>query len=291
MKVLIVGGSGMLGHKLVQVLSENFDVWTTVRGSFKDYEKFKLFKRQQTFENIKVENFDSIKTVVEEIKPNVLINAVGVIKQIPTAKDTIKTLTINSIFPHRLAELAQEFQFRLINISTDCVFSGNKGNYLETDVPDALDLYGKSKQLGEVTAAENCLTLRTSIVGRELCTAHSLVEWFLSNRGGGTVKGYKKAVFSGFPTIVLAEILADIIEKHPSLEGLYHVSSQPINKYDLLNLVKKFYRLEIEIESFEDFQIDRSLDSTKFRRSTGFEPTDWSDMIEKMAEDNAVYQK
>jgi dTDP-4-dehydrorhamnose reductase len=289
MKVLVVGGSGMLGHKLVQVLSESFDVSTTIRGSLQKYEKFELFRRQQTFENINVENIDSVKGVVEAVKPNVLINAIGVIKQIPTAKDTIKTLTINSIFPHRLAELAREFQFRLINIGTDCVFSGNKGNYVETDVPDASDLYGKSKQLGEVTA-ENCLTLRTSIIGRELFTAHSLVEWFLSNRDG-TVKGYRKAVFSGFPTIVLAEILANIIENHPTLEGLYHVSSQPINKHDLLNLIKKFYRLEIEIEPFDDFQIDRSLDSTKFRRATGFEPSDWSDMIERMAEDNALYQK
>ncbi len=289
MKILIVGGSGMLGHKLVQVWQNRFDVWATVRNNFRYYERYKIYKRDRTFENINIQNIGSVKEIIKKIEPNVVVNAVGIIKQVPLAKNIIDTLSVNSIFPHQLGELAEEFQFRLINISTDCVFSGEKGNYTESDLADAHDLYGKSKYLGEVSAG-NCLTLRTSIIGRELETAHSLVEWFLSNRGK-SVKGFVKAVYTGFPTVVVADILSNLIENHPNLCGLYHVSSEPISKFNLLTLINEAYRAEIEIEPFEDFVIDRSLNSNKFREATGFEPTNWNEMIERMAADNAIYQK
>ncbi len=287
MKVLIIGGGGMLGHKLVQIFDKKVDVWATIRNGFEDYKAYKIFNQEKIIENVNVEQIKSIEKVIEKIRPEVVINAVGVIKQIPTAKDVIGTLSINSIFPHQLLELSRKFDFRLICISTDCVFSGKTGNYTETDLPDAHDLYGRSKQLGEIIA-ENCLTLRTSIVGRELKTAHSLVEWFFTQQGK-SVRGFKNAVFSGFPTIILAEILLDIIENYPKLKGLYHVSSEPINKFDLLHLIKSAYQIEIEIELFEDFVIDRSLDSTKFREAIDFKPLDWHQMIERMAEDNALY--
>ncbi len=279
----------MLGHKLVQVWQNRFDVWATVRNNFRYYERYKIYKRDRTFENINIQNIGSVKEIIKKIEPNVVVNAVGIIKQVPLAKNIIDTLSVNSIFPHQLGELAEEFQFRLINISTDCVFSGEKGNYTETDLSDAHDLYGKSKYLGEVSAG-NCLTLRTSIIGRELETAHSLVEWFLSSRGK-SVKGFVKAVYTGFPTVVVADILSNLIEKHPNLCGLYHVSSEPISKFNLLTLINEAYRAEIEIEPFEDFVIDRSLNSNKFREATGFEPTNWNEMIVRMAADNAIYKK
>lgn len=278
----------MLGHKLVQVLGENFDVWTTIRKTFDKYEKYGIFDQNKVFENIDVENFDSVVNAVKASKPDVIINAVGIIKQLPTAKNMIKTLTVNAVFPHRLLEIAEESGARLLNISTDCVFSGKDGNYTETDISDALDVYGKSKFLGE-TISENSLTLRTSIIGRELNTSHSLVEWFLSNQGK-PIKGYTKAVFSGFPTVILAAIIGNIIENQPSLHGLYNVSSEPIDKYNLLELLKDAYRVNIAIEPFDDFEIDRSLDSTKFRAATGFEPLGWQEMISRMAADNAPYQ-
>ncbi len=230
-----------------------------------------------------------LKEKIKQIEPDVVVNAVGIIKQVPLAKNVINTLLINSIFPHQLSELAEEFEFRLINISTDCVFSGEKGNYSESDLADAQDLYGKSKHLGEVVTG-NCLTLRTSIIGRELETSHSLVEWFLSNRGE-SVKGFVNAIYTGFPTIVLADIMSNLIENHPDLCGLYHVSSEPINKLNLLRLINEAYQAKIEIEPFEDFIIDRSLNSQKFKEATGFEPTNWIEMIKKMAADNAIYQK
>ncbi len=244
MKILIIGGSGMLGHKLVQVLSGNFDVWTTIRAKSNIFDEFKIFDRVRTYENINVENIDEIEKIITTIEPDVVINAVGIIKQSAASKDIVQTLTINSIFPHRLAEITKKYDARLISFSTDCVFSGKKGNYKEEDLADAVDLYGRSKNLGEVMA-NNCLTLRTSIIGRELFSAKSLVEWFLSNRGK-QVKGYVNAIFSGFPTIVISEIIADLIVKHKNLQGLYHLSSEPINKFDLLNLLKREYKIYIE---------------------------------------------
>lgn len=278
----------MLGHKLVQSWDKKHDVWTTIRGNLKDLEKFKIFNPEKTVENIEIENINAVGDAIEQIRPQVIVNAVGVIKQIPSSKDVVNTLKINSIFPHQLSDLARQFESRLVQISTDCVFSGEKGNYTESDIPDARDLYGKSKQLGELIAG-NCLTIRTSIIGRELYTSHSLLEWFLKNREK-KVRGFVNAIFSGFPTIILADILSDLIENQPRLSGLYHVSSEPINKFDLLNSIKNAYRSEIEIEPFEEFKIDRSLDSTKYRNAVGFEPLSWREMIKKMADDNRLYE-
>ena len=287
MKVLIIGGGGMLGHKLSQVFSSKFETFVTLRGNLSNYETLEIFDEKNVYENIDAENIESLEKLVQEIKPEVLINAVGIIKQLPNSKNVVNTLKINSIFPHLLAEIAETNNARLICISTDCVFSGKKGNYNEADIPDAEDLYGKSKQLGEVVEG-NCLTIRTSIIGREIGTKHSLLEWFLSNENG-KVKGFKNAVFSGFPTEILSEILADIVENHKDLRGLYHVSSEPRNKFDLINIIKDKYGANIEIETDEKFVIDRSLDSTKFREKTGFIPQTWEKMIEKMAQDTTNY--
>ena len=277
----------MLGHKLVQVLQKRFDVWTTVRTNPKEFINLGFIETEKVFRYVEIENFDHAEKVFSISKPDVVINAVGIIKQLPTSKEVVKTLKINSIFPHQLAQLVETSGARLITISTDCVFNGRKGNYREEDISDAEDLYGKSKNLGEITAP-NCLTLRTSIIGRELKTSHSLVEWFLSNRGK-KVKGFTKAIYSGFPTVVLADIISDLVENHKHLQGLYHVSSEPISKFDLLCLLKKFYEVPVEIEPFGDFEMDRSLDSTRFRKDTGFIPLGWEKMIQIMARDSTPY--
>jgi dTDP-4-dehydrorhamnose reductase len=288
MKVLILGGNGMLGHKLVQKLGEKFEVWTTVRASFNAIEQYGIFDRERTLQNIDVASPDAVQQNISNVKPDVVVNAIGVIKQLPTSKDVITTLTANSIFPQQLAELSADLGFRLICIGTDCVFLGTKGRYTEDDPADALDLYGRSKYFGEVVGA-NCLTLRTSIIGRELQTSHSLVEWFLGNRGK-TVNGYVNAIYSGFPTIILADIISDLIFNFKDLNGLYHVSSEPINKFDLLNLINDAYKAEIEIKPFEDFHIDRSLDSSKFSHATGFKSRPWKEMIKIMADDSTLYE-
>jgi dTDP-4-dehydrorhamnose reductase len=287
MRILIYGANGMLGHKLVQQLSGSFDVWGTIRGSFDTVERYGLFDPDRTIENVSALDVGSIESAIQVARPDIVVNAIGVIKQLPSAKNVTTTLEINSIFPHRLAEFGAKYGFRLITISTDCVFDGAKGNYSEADTPNATDLYGKSKALGEVTG-ENCLTIRTSIIGRELGTAHSLIEWFLSNRGK-TVTGFANAIYSGFPTIVFADIITCLITDHKELSGLYHVASDPINKFDLLTLVDKFYDASVTIERSEEFRIDRSLNGTKFEESAGFHARPWEDMIRTMAADPTPY--
>lgn len=287
MRVLVFGGGGMLGHKLVQVLGEVFDVWSTFHGDFKSFERFGIFDESRSIPYVEVTDAESVRKVIAFAKPDVVINAVGIIKQLSTSKDIVTTIKLNSLFPHYLAEISGEFNYKLITISTDCVFDGVKGNYTEDDTPNALDLYGQSKHFGEIED-ENCLTIRTSIIGRELTTSHSLLEWFISN-SGSSIKGYTNAIYSGFPTHIFADIIADLIANHRDLSGIFHISSDPINKFDLLKMINDAYELNIQIEPFGDFKIDRSLNSEKFRKLTGFVPMAWLEMIERMATDPTPY--
>lgn len=287
MRILVFGANGMLGHKLYQSFSQRFDVYGTIRGDFGTVLKYGIFDPDRIIQNVEAFDRTSIKHAIETVKPDCVINAIGVIKQLPTSKDVIQTLSINSIFPHILAELSLEFGFRLITISTDCVFDGTKGKYSETDAPDARDLYGLSKLLGEITA-NGALTIRTSIIGRELETGHSIVEWFLHNRGG-SVKGFTKAIYTGFPTVIFADILTDVIANRNDLTGVWHISSDPISKHDLLNLLDESYKTNITVEPSEAVVIDRSLDSSRFRSKTGFEPAPWKEMVAAMASDPTPY--
>lgn len=289
MKVLILGGSGMLGHKLYQVFKEKFETWVTLRCASSKFSMLELFDEKRVLENLDVFKFETVENAIRELEPDVVVNAIGVIKQKADAKDTIKNIEINALFPHKVAEVTNSIDARFITLSTDCVFNGLKGNYNETEVPNATDLYGKSKHLGEVRDG-NCLTLRTSIIGRELGTSKSLVEWFLANKGQN-VRGFSNAIYTGFPTLVLAGILADIIANKKDLSGLYHFSSNPITKYDLLALINSKLDLGIEIERFEDFYLDRSLDSTRFREETGFAPYDWIELVRIMLDDSTPYEQ
>ena len=289
MRVLIIGASGMLGHKLWQIYRDQFDTWATVRSSHGEYLKYNLFDPKRLLSAVDVSDFPTVVGVFEKLKPNVVINCVGINKQLPTAKDPIVSIMINALFPHRLTQLCESISARLIHISTDCVFSGRKGMYDEEDVPDADDIYGRSKLLGEVTSS-NCLTLRTSLIGRELRTTHGLVEWFLSNRGG-SVRGYTNAIFTGFPTLTIAHIIGDVIKNHPNLSGVYHVSTDPISKYQLLCLFRDTFQVAVEIEPYPSVNIDRSLDSSRFRGLTGFTPSSWPEMVGVMIKDSTPYEK
>jgi len=289
MKVLILGGSGMLGHKLWQVLRTDFDTWVTIRGSFREVQYYNIFDRQRLLEGVNALDFDTVIKAVASVQPDIAINCIGIVKQVPMVKDPITTLTVNALFPHKLANLCREARSRLIHISTDCVFSGRKGMYSENDVADAEDFYGRSKLLGEVEGP-GCLTLRTSIIGRELKTTNGLVEWFLANKGS-RVRGYNRAIYSGFTTLAIAKIISDIIKQHTELSGIYHVSSDPISKYDLLGLLRDAYRVQIEIEPYPEVCIDRSLDSRRFRAMTNFIPPTWPEMIQEMAKDPTPYDE
>lgn len=289
MRVLILGGSGMLGHKLWQLFHERFETMVTFRQSASAYSRYGLFDQERSIGDVSAGDFDAVTKAFARGRPEVVVNCIGIVKQDAAAKDPLTSINVNALFPHRLAELCRASGARLIHLSTDCVFSGRAGNYDEGAPSDAEDLYGRTKLLGEVSGA-NCLTLRTSMIGRELSGSQGLVEWFLSQEGK-TVRGFRRAVFSGFTTQALAETIAWIIESHPQLEGVWHVAAEPITKFDLLMLIRERANLSIEIEPDDTFLCDRSLNAARFRQATGFVPPTWSDMISKMFQDSTPYKE
>ncbi|MDD4907498.1 MAG: SDR family oxidoreductase [Candidatus Omnitrophica bacterium] len=281
MRILILGGSGMLGHAAWQSFRNDFDTYVTLRGAFAENARFKLFDRKKTICGARAEDFPAFEKSINTVKPDVILNCIGIVKQTKEASDPTKSIEVNSLFPHKLAVLCRRNDCRLIHLSTDCVFSGKKGRYTENDNPDPVDLYSRTKLLGEVTDA-NALTIRTSMIGRELNTRHGLLEWFLSQKGK-TVKGYTKVIFSGFTTTVLCTILKEIIFNHADLKGLYHISSEPISKYKLLSLINAKLGLKIKIIPYDEVKIDRSLDSSRFRRETAYHPPLWEAMAAELA--------
>lgn len=229
---------------------------------------------------------DALVRVFADFQPQVAINCAGLVKQLPEADDPVRALPINSLFPHRLAGLCRMAGSRLIHLSTDCVFSGRKGRYVEGDPSDAEDLYGKSKYLGEVHDQAHVLTLRTSTVGHELRSGHGLVEWFLAQEG--EVKGYSNAIFSGLATAELARVVHDLVLPEPALSGLYHLSARPIAKLDFLRMVADRYGKKIGIRPDSSIGIDRSLDSTRFREATGYVAPEWNELVDIMHESRFI---
>lgn len=284
-KVVILGCTGMLGHKLFERLSSRDDlgVYATARSPSDASKYFSPQLADKVIPDaVDANDCDALARVLVSIRPDVVINCIGLIKQLPISNDPIPALTINSLFPHRLALICKDVGTRMIHISTDCVFNGDKGNYVEDDFSDARDLYGRSKYLGEVNY-EHCVTLRTSIIGHELSSKFGLVEWFLNQKGD--VKGFAKAIYTGFPTIELARIISDYILPDPELKGVYHVSSDPVSKYEILKLVAEYYGKKVDVRRDEEFCLDRSLDSTRFRGAAGYSPPAWPQLIEEMHSD------
>lgn len=280
MKILILGASGMLGNAVIRVLSEKAD-WQ-VHGTVRSEASKRHFQEsiaKRLLAGVDVEQQDSLTQAFIRIRPDVVINCVGLVKQLAEADDPLQAVPINTLLPHRLARLCELAGARLVHMSTDCVFAGDKGGYLESSPSDAKDLYGRSKYLGEVDYP-HAVTLRTSIIGHELQSAHGLIDWFLSQQG--KCKGYTRAIFSGVPTVVLAKIIRDVVIPRPDLHGVYHVAAKPISKFDLLNLVAKVYGKQIEIVPDDKLAIDRSLDAGRFREATGYVAPEWEEMIELM---------
>jgi dTDP-4-dehydrorhamnose reductase len=287
-RVLVLGAAGMLGHKLVQRLAREHDVTGTLRSPAPDTPAARTaLERAHLVRDVDIERDDDLLRVFEAARASVVVNAVGVIKQIPEAHDARTSIAINALLPHRVAALAQQSGARLIHFSTDCVFAGRQGPYKESDPADAEDLYGRTKLLGEPDG-EHCLTLRSSIVGRELRRGSSLVEWLISNRGG-RVSGYAHALYTGMTTLVMSELVARLIAEHASLHGVWQVAAQAISKYELLRLVNRHYALGIEIERDESFLCDRRLDGSRFAAATGWHAPDWDAMIAAMRADPTPY--
>lgn len=282
MRVLILGASGMLGNAMFRVFSEQPGnvVFGTVRSE-SARRHFAEQLQQNILGGVDVENQDSLARLFGAVQPELVINCVGLVKQLAESADPVLTIPINSLLPHRLAALCLVAGARLLHVSTDCVYSGVKGGYVESDFPDADDLYGRTKLLGEVDYP-HAVTVRTSIIGHELAGSRSLINWFLAQEG--TVNGFTKAIFSGLPTVVLARVVRDVIAPRSELRGLYHVAAQPISKFDLLRLVADVYGKRIDIVPNDSLVIDRSLDPARFGAATGYSAPAWEDMIRTMHE-------
>ncbi len=280
MRILILGGDGMLGHQLLNAWEDAHDVRVTLRGGESDYRQYGLFNLANSIYGIDVRNFGRIEGIVKAFRPEAIVNAVGIVKQRPEAHDAVVSLEVNAVFPHRLSLLCREAGVRLVQVSTDCVFSGSRGMYSEDDLEDARDLYGRSKLLGEVRDA-HVVTLRTSMIGLELARKKSLVEWFLAKTG--VVEGFRKALFSGFTTLELARIIEGTLVDHRALHGLWHVASNPIDKFTLLKMLQERLNDGRRVVVPENaFACDRSLLGQRFNRATGYQPPGWETMLEEL---------
>jgi dTDP-4-dehydrorhamnose reductase len=282
MRLLILGGDGMLGHQLLKQWRRVHDVRVTLRRDLSDYAPFGLFDRTNAFDGVDVRSAESLVGVFAEFQPEVVVNAVGIVKQRSDAKQAIPSLEINALLPHRLAQLCRVRGARLIHISTDCVFSGRAGGYNEESLSDAEDLYGRTKFLGELQDL-GCVTLRTSIIGPELSRKTGLFEWFLAQRG--SIRGFTQAIYTGLTTRELARVMQTVLERHPEAEGLYHVSTEPISKYDLLCMIRDRLGRNIEIIPDSTFRCDRSLKSDRFRTAFGYTPPSWPDLVAELVTD------
>lgn len=281
MKILVLGASGMLGNAMLRVMSaqEAWSVFGTVRGA--NPALHAAAPRAVLIPGIHADQPDSLLAAFAQARPDVVINCVGLVKQLSNAEDPLVAVPINTLLPHRLARMCEVAGARLVHVSTDCVFSGKQGSYKELDEADAQDVYGRSKLLGEVDYP-HAVTLRTSIIGHELRSAHGLIDWFLSQQA--QVKGYTKAVFSGLPTCELARVVRDFVIPHASLRGVYHVAAEPISKHDLLQIVNREYGKNLQIEPDDQVKINRSLDASRFREATGYVAPAWPDLIAQMRE-------
>lgn len=280
MRVLVIGASGMIGNTVLRVLSEKVE-WA-VFGTIRDERNKRFFTAsigERLVVGIDVDHADSLVRVLDQLRPNVVVNCAGLTKHKPEADDPLVSIPINTLMPHRLAGLCKLIGARLIHVSTDCVFSGERGGYVEDDYPDARDVYGKSKALGEVLYPHS-ITLRTSTIGHELQSKYGLLDWFLSQEG--QCKGYSRAIFSGLPTVVFAQVVRDVVIPQTGLSGLYHVAAKPIDKFELLKLIANVYGKAIHIVPDDKLVIDRSLDAKRFQLATGYIAPEWPELINLM---------
>lgn len=283
----------MLGHKLSSVLADRgMEVTATIRGDITRVgSRLGFFENCALIGRVDVLDGDLVENVVGEVRPDWILNCVGIVKQLPQAQDRYHSVAVNSLLPHRLARIASKYGARVLHFSTDCVFDGRGGGYTEEDGSNAQDLYGKSKFLGETDSSETAaLTLRSSIIGHEIAAPKTgLVEWFLSHPGP-TVTGYGKGIFSGITTMEMADLVSKMILDRCVLVGTWHVAGPPISKYDLLVLIRDAYGRPTEIVRDEEFVCDRSLSMSRFSKKTGYTAPDWPTMVRRMASERHLYR-
>jgi len=289
MRVLVLGAGGMIGHQVWQKCLENFapeQVGCTLHKGQEHYTQYAIFKKGQIFDHLDLIDFAELQKVLKKFKPTYVINAVGVTRRKKEIQNINLAFEINSLFPHRLALWAAKNNARVIQFGTDCVFEGEKGNYSEDDIPTATDTYGKSKFLGEIYYP-NSLTLRLSMIGRELEGKTELLEWFLSQKGKA-VRGFTKAKYSGLTTNFVASEVVKIIKSKSDLHGLYQMSGEPISKYDLLKMINEIFNVKAAISPFDDYVSDKTLLSDKYSAKTGFKSPSWEKLLLEIYNDHRV---
>ena len=283
MRILIIGGSGMLGHQFLKSWQGKFEVKTTLHHELNYYKKYTSFDDSNSYSNVNILDIDLVEKVISDFLPHAVVNCVGITKQIVVQNLPINPILINSVFPHQLSRICRRLNSRLILLSTDCVFSGKQGFYKEGDISDAEDLYGRSKFLGEVDSV-NVLTLRKSTIGLELNSHHGLIEWFLKQKG--SVNGYTKAIYSGVTSKVLADIIKQVLIDYPGMHGIWNLASEAINKYSLLDRLNgRLDNFNIDIQPDDKIVCDRSLDASKFEIETGYLVPKWDSMLDDLAEE------
>jgi len=286
--ILVFGSSGMLGHMIVRVLSPHHHVVGTTSSKYdKQSPLTRILSEDNWIDQVDVRNLSTVEEAIRGTKPDVVINCVGMIKQKMDAENYVDAIQINSLFPHQLAGICLKSNARLIHFSTDCVFQGTPGIKRLSDTPNATDLYGLSKLLGEVTY-EPCLTLRTSIVGRQIFGSESLFEWAISQRGT-TVSGYRNAIYTGLTTNRLCQIVKNLVEDFPNLSGLFQVASSPISKFELISKINNLLQLNLCVEPNTNFYCDRTLDGTDFSKLTNIDIPSWDDMLNEFTIDQNFY--
>jgi dTDP-4-dehydrorhamnose reductase len=284
-RILVMGANGMLGHEAIRVLAPDFEIWGACRQP-QDLPDLGV-PRERMLGGLDATRADSAYALIERVHPDLVLNAVGIVKQRAAAKAAIPSIWVNSLWPHVLADACAARGARMVHVSTDCVFSGARGRYVESDVPDAFDLYGRSKLLGEVIDREHVVTLRTSIIGWQLGEPTGLVAWFAAHRTE-LLKGFTKAVFSGLTTRALTEVIRDVLLPDPTVSGLWHLSADPIDKYALLADLAGHLGWDVHLTPLDEPAIDRSLDSTLFRMRTGWTPPSWAEMLEALARERPL---
>lgn len=289
MRILILGGNGMIGHKMYQIISKfNEDTWVTLRNDMSTYTFSNIYKYEKVIDNIDLLDFKNLLNKLNEIKPDIIVNACGVTIRRGIEKIKFYSILLNSALPHFLNEWVASNNKRLIHFSTDCVFSGRKGDYLDSDIKDAYDLYGSTKSLGEIIDSKFAITLRGSMIGRELENKTELLEWFLKQKNKN-IKGFSEVIYSGITTVKMAEIVLRIINYYPNLTGIYNISSKPISKFDLLKLCNEHFDINAIIEMDDSYTSNKNLLSDKFYNEISIEQPNWIDLIRQLKDDCLIY--
>ena len=288
MKIVILGSNGLLGNTISKYFFERADYQTI--AVLRNYSKLKLFNQKYHKNFLIIENildYDKTKQKLQRLRPDVLINCLGITnkEKIENSRQIENIININSLLPHRLQRICSEMGTRLIHLSTDCIFSGSRGLYSENDIPDPIDIYGRSKLLGELDL-ENTLTIRKSVIGHELVSKKGLLEWFLNQNR--SVQGYKNVIFSGLTVLELAKLIDKYIFPRSDLKGILNISGESISKFDLLKIISDIYNKSIEIIPNQSIKINRTLNSSQFNKLTGYRPNTWPELIKSMYEFNLL---